>query len=169
MKRLIVALVCALALAATSAVAEGFYDEGGRYVYTDGGYVFYQSHVQTYGDLAPVWDGRTSGTTGEARRLEAVRIYGAPLEYRVYVRGAGWTGWVMDEWAGTKGQAVPAEGVQVRMTHGADEDIHVEYRVHVQCVGWMPWVMDGDVAGLPGLGLRVEAIEVRLVNIKAGG
>jgi uncharacterized protein YjdB len=169
MKRLIVAMICALAFAATPAVAEGFYDEDGRYVYTDGGYVFYQAHVQNYGDLPPVYDGRLSGTTGESRRLEAVRIYGAPIESRVYVQGVGWTRWVMDEWVGTKGQAVPAEALQVRTTRGADDDLHVEYRVHVQCVGWMPWVSDGATAGLPGLGLRVEAIEVRLVNIKAGG
>lgn len=167
MKRIIVALVCALALAATPAVAEGFYDDEGGYVLTDGGNVFYRSHLQAYGDTPPVWDGRTSGTTGESRRLEALRVYGAPVEYRVYVQDQGWTPWVMDEWAGTKGQSLRVEAVQVRTSRGADPDWHVQYRAHVQCAGWLPWVDDGAVAGLPGLGLRVEAVEVRIV-IKSG-
>ena len=39
----------------------------------------------------------------------------------------------------------------------------VEYRAHVQSVGWQPWVKDGATAGTVGSGLRVEAVEIRIV------
>lgn len=166
MKRIIVALVCALSLVATAAAAEGYYDEDGSYVLTDGGNIFYQAHVQNYGDMPARWDGRESGTTGESRRLEAVRIYGAPVTFRVHVQGIGWTDWTEDGWAGTKGRSLRTEAIQVRMidSPSVDEAYRVEYRVHMQNIGWMPWVADGATAGKVGQGLRLEAVEVRLVR-----
>ena len=40
----------------------------------------------------------------------------------------------------------------------------MEYRAHVQGVGWQPWRRDGQTAGTTGKGLRVEAVQVRLVQ-----
>ena len=125
--------------------------------------VWYQAHVQSIGDQAAVFDGATAGTTGKSLRMEGVRIYGAPIEYRVHSQDVGWGPWVQDAWAGTKGRGLRAEAVQIRTGHQADKNLHVEYRAHIQNVGWGPWVADGAVAGTTGRSLRMEALQVRLV------
>ena len=40
----------------------------------------------------------------------------------------------------------------------------MQYRVHVQNIGWMNWVDAGQVAGTTGQGLRLEGIEIRLLE-----
>ena len=126
--------------------------------------VWYQAHVQDIGDQRPVWDGQTAGTTGRSLRLEALRVYGTPIEYRVHSQDVGWGPWVQDQWAGTRGRSLRAEAIQVRMAGGADPALHVEYRAHVQDVGWQPWVSDGATAGTTGRSLRMEAVQVRIVH-----
>jgi len=42
--------------------------------------------------------------------------------------------------------------------------VSVEYRAHVQGVGWQPWRRDGQTAGTTGKGLRVEAVQIRIVQ-----
>ena len=125
--------------------------------------VWYQAHVQDIGDQSAVSDGATAGTTGKALRTEGVRIYGAPIEYRVHSQDVGWGSWVQDQWAGTKGRGLRAEAIQVRMGYQADKHLHVEYRAHIQNIGWGPWVSDGATAGTTGKALRMEAVQVRLV------
>lgn len=125
--------------------------------------VWYEAHVQDVGDQRAVWDGATAGTTGESRRLEALHVYGTPIEYRVHSQEVGWGPWVQDQWAGTRGRSLRAEAVQVRMAASADPALHVEYRAHVQDVGWQPWVSDGATAGTTGRALRMEAVQIRLV------
>lgn len=56
-----------------------------------------------------------------------------------------------------------AAGALGGATLTSDPAMSVEYRAHVQSVGWQPWVKDGATAGTVGSGLRVEAIEIRLV------
>ncbi len=46
--------------------------------------------------------------------------------------------------------------------------VGVTYRGHVQNIGWQPYVSDGAEAGTTGEGLRVEALNVNLVNAPAG-
>lgn len=60
------------------------------------------------------------GTTGEARRLEAIRIRvventtGLTLRYRAHVQGIGWQEWKNDgQTAGTTGQAKRLEAVRI--------------------------------------------------------
>lgn len=125
--------------------------------------VWYQAHVQDIGDQSAVYDGATAGTTGRSLRMEGVRIYGAPVEYRVHSQDVGWGPWVQDQWAGTKGRSLRAEAIQIRMGYQADKNLRVEYRAHVQGIGWGPWVADGATAGTTGKSLRVEALQVRLV------
>ena len=69
--------------------------------------VTYFAHVQGRGDLRVVADGITSGTAGEARRLEAISacVEGGSISYRSHVQGIGWTPWVVDgAICGTTGQ-----------------------------------------------------------------
>ncbi|SMC29422.1 hydrophobic W protein [Clostridium acidisoli DSM 12555] len=42
--------------------------------------------------------------------------------------------------------------------------VGVTYEFHVQNIGWQSWVSDGAEAATDGQGLRVEAIEVKIVN-----
>lgn len=86
------------------------------------------------------------------------------VTYRAYVQGGSWQGWRADgETAGTSGQSLRIEGVQLKLEN-APEGSHIEYRAHVQGEGWQGWVRDGKSSGLPGKGRRLEAVRVRLVG-----
>jgi len=94
----------------------------------DGG-IAYATHVQTYGwqgaDLnkPSTWkhDGQMAGTSGEAKRLEAICITltGDMAEhydiyYRVHAQSYGWLGWAKNGApAGTAGYAKRLEGIQI--------------------------------------------------------
>lgn len=81
----------------------------------------YKVHVQTYGWQEWKEGGAVAGTTGQAKRLEAIRIEltGQMAEkYDVYYRGHsqtyGWLGWAKNgEPAGTEGLAKRLEALQI--------------------------------------------------------
>lgn len=66
-------------------------------------------------------DGAMSGTSGEAKRLEAIQIklYGEmanhfDVYYRVHAQSYGWLGWAKNgEEAGTAGYAKRLEGIRL--------------------------------------------------------
>lgn len=133
-------------------------------------HVAYGGHVQGLGWLANVCDGRTAGTTGQSRRLEAVRIglqgapYAGAIEYRCHVQGVGWQGWVRDgAVGGLTGKSRRLEAVRVRLTGAMARHYDVSYRTHVQGIGWTPWVRNGATAGTTGQSRRIEAIQVRVL------
>lgn len=128
-------------------------------------------HVQDYGDrTAASVDGvLVLGTTGEAKRLEAIIIMidDAPensVEYRAHVENIGWMNTVSEgQTAGTNGKGYAIESVQIRLV-GALADTHdVWYRAHVQNNGWMGWTCNNNYAGTTGRGLRLEALEIKLL------
>lgn len=130
----------------------------------------YASHLQAVG-----WDGdyikkdgQVCGTTGQSRRLEAVKIMlvdapaGASLTYQIHVQNLGWMDWkTTGIIAGTTGQSLRAECIRIKLNNMPG--YHVEYRAHVQNLGWMDWVRDGADAGTTGKSLRLEAFQIRLV------
>ena len=95
------------------------------------GDIVYTTHVQTYGwkDGKPEdttrasWkkNGEMSGTSGEAKRLEAICIdltgeMGEKYDiyYRVHAQSFGWLGWAKNgEESGTAGYAKRLEGIQI--------------------------------------------------------
>jgi uncharacterized protein YjdB len=92
------------------------------------GNIVYTTHVQSYGwqgneNDPNTWkrNGVMSGTSGEAKRLEAIRIAltGEMAEhydvyYRVHAQSFGWLGWAKNgEAAGTAGLAKRLEGIQI--------------------------------------------------------
>jgi uncharacterized protein YjdB len=92
------------------------------------GGVRYITHVQTYGWQGDVndsstWkaDGQSAGTTGESKRLEAIKLelYGDVAEsydiyYRVHVQTYGWLGWAKNgETSGTTGYSKRLEAIQI--------------------------------------------------------
>ena len=132
--------------------------------------VSYTTHVQTYGWLEPVYDGQGSGSTGQAKRLEGIKInltdnlYLGNIEYRTHCQTHGWLDWVTNgTMSGTSGQAKRLEAIQIRLTGEISNYYDVYYRVHCQTYGWMDWVKNGEVAGTSGEAKRLEAIEIKLV------
>lgn len=45
-----------------------------------------------------------------------------------------------------------------------DRNLHVEYKTHVQNIGWQQNVLDGNMSGTSGRELRVEALNIKLIN-----
>ena len=52
----------------------------------------------------------------------------------------------------------------ISKTVSIDGEMHVQYRTHVQYVGWQNYVQDGEMAGTQDQSLRLEAINLKLVN-----
>lgn len=87
----------------------------------------YTTHVQTYGWLPWSKDGEMSGTEGEAKRLEAIKIQLTGVDksrydvyYRVHAQSYGWLGWAKNgEPAGTAGYGKRLEAIQIIVTNKA--------------------------------------------------
>ncbi|MBR3159463.1 MAG: hypothetical protein IKF14_10235, partial [Atopobiaceae bacterium] len=132
----------------------------------------YKVHRQTYGN-EPDWkkNGQVSGTTGEAKRLEAIWIdlgTGFPvsggIQYRTHVQTYGWQAWKEDgALSGTTGEAKRLEAIEIRLTGAMTKKYDVYYRVHAETYGWMGWAKNGASAGTAGMRKRLEAIQVVLV------
>ena len=133
--------------------------------------VRYCTHVQTYGWQRYVTDGQMSGTSGESKRLEGIRIrlanqkYSGDIEYRTHVQTYGWQKFVKNgTMSGTQGESKRLEAIEIRLTGDMAEYYDVYYRVHCQTFGWMGWARSGQPAGTAGYGKRLEGIEIRLVT-----
>lgn len=46
-----------------------------------------------------------------------------------------------------------------------DRKLHIQYRSHVQNIGWMNYVMDGQASGTEAKSLRIEAMNINLINV----
>lgn len=133
--------------------------------------VAYLTHIQTYGwEVAEAYDGLTSGTSGQSKRLESIVIRnntGVPgsIEYQVHCQTYGWMDWKADgEMAGTSGEGKRLEAIRIKLTGELEEKYDVYYRVHAQSYGWLDWAKNGQDAGTSGFGKRLEAIEIKLVE-----
>ena len=148
-------------------VPEGYVESEASYV----GAVSADVHLQKIG-----WTGTSSalefGTTGQARRLEAVRLSGPAtpvaggISYEAHVQREGWMPAAADgAQAGTTGQARRLEAVRISLTGEAakEDNYSVWYRVHSQTYGWLGWAHDGQEAGTTGLAKRAEAIDVQVL------
>ena len=168
------------------------------------GGISYTAHVQTYGwqgdiDDASGWqaNGAMAGTSGEAKRLEAIKIQltGEMAEhydvyYRVHAQTYGWLGWAKNgESAGSSGYGKRLEAIQMVLvekggsapgddyrgvTSATSEAMHakevaVSYSTHVQTYGWQSAVSNGLMAGTSGQAKRLEGIEISLSNTDHSG
>lgn len=145
------------------------------------GYIYYSTHVQDYGWLSNIGDGKTSGTSGQSKRVEAIKIKLTgeisnyyDVYYRVHAQDLGWMSWTCnDSKAGTEGLELRVEAIQICLVEkggNAPGDISrpfveqgkVEYSSHVQNIGWQNYVNNGNTSGTVGQGLRLEALKIRL-------
>ncbi|MDO4300536.1 MAG: dockerin type I domain-containing protein [Clostridia bacterium] len=127
-------------------------------------------HIEEIGWQNNIKSGNIIGTTGQEKRLEAIRLklsggIDGKIEYCAHVQGIGWQGWVSNgNLAGTTGKELPIEAIKIKLKGDIANTYSVEYRTHITGVGWLDWCADGEIAGSVGLKQRMEAIQVRLVK-----
>lgn len=137
--------------------------------------VQYQTHVQTFGWQGWKNNGQSSGTSGQSKRLEAIKIklddaeYNGNIEYKTHIQKQGWEKSFKKngELSGTSGKSLRLEAIQIKLTGELAKNYDVYYRVHAQQFGWMGWARNGESAGTSGFSFRLEAIQIKLV--KKGG
>ena len=147
-----------------------------------------QSHVSGLGwqeGASIAKNGQISGTTGQSRAIEAVRIRLSDelsnhysVWYRVHSADFGWLGWAKDgSEAGSVGYGKAAQAIQIvvlsreasapgdtsnAFKNRSDEPASLAVRAHVSNIGWLSPVKDGKVAGTTGRSLSMEALNVGL-------
>lgn len=130
------------------------------------GKINYEAHCQTYGWMGTVHDGATAGTTGRAKRMEALKIFstdGTVIEQvEAHMQRIGWKLYKApgkDTVIGTTGKSLRLEALRIKTSKPC------MMRGHVQNKGWGAWVpCDGHaMIGTTGQSLRLEAIQIKRV------
>lgn len=159
----------------TGCISGAFVDLGKKASMKAAGIVNYTTHVQTYSDQAEVCDGSISGTFGEAKRLEAIKVrldksklsipgLDGGITYRTHVQSYAWQNWVKDgAQSGTTGKAKRLEAIEIKLYGAVANYYDVYYRVHAQSYGWLAWAKNGESAGTAGSAKRLEAIQIVVV------
>lgn len=131
----------------------------------------YQTHVQSIGWQKKVSDNQIAGTTGQGKRIEAIKItlpdsdYTGNVEYQAYVQGIGWQSWKKNgELAGTSGQSKRIEAIRVKLTGEIAKYYEVYYSVHLAKIGWCNYESAGRVTGTIDLSKKIEALKICLVK-----
>ena len=133
--------------------------------------ITYRAHVAYNGWMNWVSDGAMAGTTGESRRMEAIKIkltgdMAGDVIYQTFVRDMGWQPEVKNsETSGVEGQSKQIEAIKIRLDGDVKSKYNILYRVHVKNKGWLDWVSNGEMAGSDTEALRIEAIEIKLEEI----
>ena len=108
-----------------------------------------------------------TGTDNDVLKTSAPEAVG--VTYRTHIQNIGWEStWAADgNPAGTEGQSLRLEGLQIKLTgENLPDGAQIEYRTHVQDSGWeSDWTQNGGTAGTVGQSLRLEAIEIRLLKL----
>ena len=114
-------------------------------------------------------NGETSGTTGQAKAIEAIKIdlenlpEDIGIKYKVHSRNIGWQDWKSKgEIAGITGRQNYIEAIQIEIEN--TKEYSIQYRAHVRNVGWQGWKSDGEMAGTTGEVKSIEAIEIKIVK-----
>lgn len=139
------------------------------------GSVSYQTHVQDIGWQAPVSNGMTAGTTGRAKRVEALKINlllqdGSPLgndsiSVQSLISGIGWESQPVGngQTSGTVGQSRAIEAIKLSLSGGLSDSYDIWYRVHSTNVGWLGWASNGEPAGTQGYACQIEAVQIKVL------
>lgn len=149
---------------------------------TENGTITYSSHVQSYGWLDSVADGSKSGTEGQSKRMEALKLYlknpvdadgkeiEGSVEYRAMCQSYGWLDWVKDgQEAGTVGKGKRLEAVQIRLTGEVSKQYDIYYQVHASKWGTLGWAKNGETAGTIDYYRAIESIQIKVIRKGSGG
>lgn len=134
------------------------------FIYDDG--IKYEAHLEDIGWQGWKSNGERAGTTGESRRLEAIRIDAPNLivEAEAHIQDVGWINYGVinkDTIIGTVGESKRLECLRLKITDG-NGNIKAQYRLHLEGSGDTCWT-DADgicTLGSVGQALRIEAIEI---------
>lgn len=115
----------------------------------------YRVHQQTYGWSEWKTEGQQAGTTGQAKRIEAIQIdpCGKKISIKAHIQGIGWKDYGVinkNTVIGTTGQGKRIEAIEI---HGA------KVCCHMQTIGWASDYM--NLQGTLGIGKRMEAIKIK--------
>ena len=133
--------------------------------------ITYQTHVQDIGWQTPTANGEVAGTTGQKKRIEAIRIQvnnsslNGDIEYSSHIQEQGWQSYVRNGGnSGTTGNSLRMEAIRIRLTGQLSQYYDIYYRVHSAEFGWLGWAKNGKDAGTSGFSYRMEAIQIQLVE-----
>lgn len=122
------------------------------------GEISYQVHARGVGWCNWQCDGKLSGSTGQNRRIEALRIKGdGKIDVSVHIKGIGdkiYTDVNENTVIGTNGQSRRLEAVKI-----TGSEAFYRYRVHQKSLGWSEWADNGEWAGTKGKSLQIEGLQ----------
>lgn len=132
------------------------------------GEVSYQGHLRETGWAAWQCDGAMIGSTGQNRRVEALRIKPkGQMTVTVHIKDIGdqvYKNITKDTIIGTTGKALRIEAIKIEST-----DTLYRIRVHQKDIGWSAWVENGQWAGVKGKSKQIEAVQIQVIHFKARG
>ena len=112
-------------------------------------------------------DGKLSGTEGQGKRIEGLKINTyAPdgdVTYRAYIHNKGWTEWVSSN-KEIKSNGNDIENIQVKLNGSLANNYNVYYRTHNRYYGWLGWTSNGEIAGTSNYNSAIEGIQIRLIK-----
>ena len=154
---------------------------------THTGSIEYATHIQDIGWQNWKANGDLSGTTGQNKRLEAIKIRLTgeiadyyDVYYRVHAQEFGWLDWAKNgQEAGTAGYSYRLEAIQIQLVEkglsapGSAETPFIQrlirYQTHVENIGWQDFKYDGETSGTSGESLRLESIKITLPSLSTQG
>ncbi len=131
--------------------------------------VTYSTYIENQKWQKEVSDGNLSGTNGEAKRIEAIKVMvqnlpGVDIRYQAHMQSNGWLDWSSSyQENGLSAANKRLEAIKLELTGVNASNYDVYYRVHVQKLGWLGWAKNGEPAGSEGYSYRAEAIEIKIV------
>lgn len=104
------------------------------------------------------------GTTGQNKRIEAIKITGkdTPYIYRVHQKNIGWSAWTFNgNWCGVKGKKLQIEAIEIAKAKFLVTPF-------VQNKGWLQESVCNNVIGITGHNLRLEAFKINPLGMDIG-
>lgn len=128
------------------------------------GKVNYQVHTRENGWMNWRCDGDMAGTTGQNRRIEALRLDGpGNPTVKVHLMNDGdkeYKNVKKDTVLGTTGEGKRMEALAI-----SSEEIPYAYRVHQKTYGWSKWGVNGEMVGKTGESKQLEALEIKIPEL----
>lgn len=141
----------------------------------------YRTHVSNVGWQNVVTDGQTSGDESQSNWIEAIQVKLSgdkasdyDIYYRSHVAEMGWLDWAKNgELSGTQGYAYAVQAIQIVLVPKGSSapgktlvpfktgTVNLQYQAYIQDTGWQEAVNNGEVAGITGKNLKIEALNVK--------
>lgn len=132
------------------------------------GDVSYSVHMRGNGWGTWQSDGAMAGSTGQNRRIEAIKIDADDNpDVSVHIKTDGdktYTNVTKDTICGTTGKEKRIEAIKI-----TGKKYFYMYRVHQKSIGWSDWANNGEWAGTKGKSLQIEAVEIKRAMFSVNG